>query len=200
MKKKSIIIVLIVILLVCAIGGAIWFISTNKETEDVASADVEATAVPTEEPIPEPTEAPTPDPTEVPTPEPTEVPTPEPTEVPTPEPTEAPTPEPTEAPVPEPADNTNPAFYDWVSKETEEADIKWYVENFGVSEAELRTWDNAKWQKAMDDWLNKALHSGSHDSSDWGEPDDGDWSIDEEPWDLEPAPLPPPDQTLPGKM
>lgn len=192
MKKKSIIIVLIVILLVCAIGGAIWFISTNKETEDVASADVEATAVPTEEPIPEPTEAPTP--------EPTEVPTPAPTEVPTPEPTEAPTPEPTEVPTPEPADNTNPAFYDWVSKETEEADIKWYVENFGVSEAELRTWDNAKWQKTMDDWLNKALHSGSSDSSDWGEPDDGDWSIDEEPWDLEPAPLLPPDQTLPGKM
>ena len=192
MKKKSIIIVLIVILLVCAIGGAIWFISANKETEDVASADVEATAVPTEEPIPEPTEAPTP--------EPTEVPTPEPTEVPTPEPTEAPTPEPTEALVPEPADNTNPAFYDWVSKETEEADIKWYVENFGVSEAELRTWDNTKWQKAMDDWLSKALHSGSYDSSDWGEPDDGDWSIDEEPGDLKPATGIPEDQVLPGKM
>ncbi len=200
MKKKSIIIVLIVILLVCAIGGAIWFISTNKETEDVASADVEATAVPTEEPIPEPTEAPAPESTEVPTPEPTEVPTPEPTEVPTPEPTEAPTPEPTEALVPEPADNTNPAFYDWVSKETEEADIKWFVENFGVSEAELRTWDNTKWQKTMDDWLSKALHSGSYDSSDWGEPDDGaDLPLDE-PSTRQPATGIPEEETDAGYM
>ena len=200
MKKKSIIIVLIVILLVCAISGAIWFISANKETEDVASADVEATVVPTEEPIPEPTEAPTPEPTEVPTPEPTEVPTPEPTEVPTPEPTEAPTPEPTEVPTPEPADNTNPAFYDWVSKETEEADIKWFVENFGVSEAELRTWDNTKWQKTMDDWLNKALHSGSSDSSDWGEPDGGgDLPLDE-PSTRQPATGIPEEETDAGYM
>ena len=74
MKKKSIIIVIIIILLLCAIGGAILFINSNKETEDVANTDVVPTAVPTEAPTPEPTEAPTPEPTEVPTPEPTEAP------------------------------------------------------------------------------------------------------------------------------
>jgi hypothetical protein len=70
MKKKSIIIVIIIILLLCVIGGAIWFINSNKETEDVANTDVVPTAVPTEAPAPEPTEVPTPEPTEVPTPEP----------------------------------------------------------------------------------------------------------------------------------
>lgn len=74
MKKKSIIIVIIIILLLCVIGGAIWFINSNKETEAVANTDVVPTAVPTETPTPEPTEAPTPEPTEVPTPEPTEAP------------------------------------------------------------------------------------------------------------------------------
>jgi hypothetical protein len=74
MKKKSIIIVIIIILLLCGIGGTIWFINSNKETEDVANTDVVPTAVPTEAPTSEPTEAPTPEPTEVPTPEPTEAP------------------------------------------------------------------------------------------------------------------------------
>lgn len=88
----------------------------------------------------------------------------EPKEKATPEPTEVPTPEPTEEPVTEMSvDNTNPAFYKWVTKETEEDDIAWYVENFGVSEAELRTWDDEQWQTVTDDWLNKATN-GRYDN------------------------------------
>ncbi len=109
----------------------------TKEDDTVVSVGsgvefVEATAEPTEEPTPEPTEAPTPEPTEAPTPEPTETPTPE---------------------VEQSDDNTNPAFYNWVSKDNEDADIAWFTENFGATEAELRTWDEEQWDYAMYVWM-----------------------------------------------
>lgn len=49
-------------------------------------------------------------------------------------------------------DNTNPAFYNWVSKENEASDIAWFVENYNVSEEELRTWNEEQWQAAFQTW------------------------------------------------
>lgn len=72
--------------------------------------------------------------------------------------------EPTEAPRPETStDNTNPAFYNYVNKDTEERKIAVYVENFNVSEAELRTWDDVQWQTALDDWFKK-VNAGRWDN------------------------------------
>ncbi len=48
---------------------------------------------------------------------------------------------------------TNPAFYDWVSRENEAADIAWFTENFGATEAELRTWTSEQWDYAMYVWM-----------------------------------------------
>lgn len=75
------------------------------------------------------------------------------------EPTEepAPTTEPeatTELEVEQSEDGTNPAFYNWVSKESEEDDIAWFVENYGVTESELRTWNDEQWQSAFQTWYD----------------------------------------------
>lgn len=58
---------------------------------------------------------------------------------------------------------TNSAFYEWIHKDTEAEGVAYYTEIFGVSEAELRTWNRDQWLKAEEKYWASMSDSNSDD-------------------------------------